>query len=140
MIDIENILIAVDGSEHSRRAVDYGIQLACKFGSKMITVIHSVEEKGLGAHASPDLYSQQHKEGRKLLDSTASEIKKCGLYVNTILAHGDPAKNITEIAKENDVDLIIMGSRGVGLVGSILLGSVSYKVTHSTPCSVLIVH
>ncbi|HUO45666.1 MAG TPA: universal stress protein [Acidimicrobiia bacterium] len=52
---------------------------------------------------------------------------------------GDPAATIVRLAKEVGADLIVMGSRGLGSVAGLLLGSVSHKVGHAAPCAVLTV-
>ena len=60
--------------------------------------------------------------------------------VTEIVVPGHPAETICRIAEEDGHDLIVMGSRGLSGIGSFFLGSVSDKVSHHTPCPVLIVH
>ena len=58
---------------------------------------------------------------------------------NTVLMDGDPARKILQVARQQQADLIAMGSRGLGGVEGLLTGSVSYKVNHSAPCNCLFV-
>jgi len=77
--------------------------------------------------------------GKEILDSMEQEFKKVGtINFNPMLIEGDPAEKIVETAEEENVDVIIMGT-GKSKIDKHLLGSVSEKVVHSAPCTVLLI-
>jgi len=144
----ENILICVDGSEIAQRAVQMGSEIAAKFGSKVhiLTVVRpykaSPELKrflqaenlmGEPKYVLDEMTKNIIADGRKLaLDSGA-------VKVETHVVEGKPARSIIEFAKDNNIDHIVIGSRGVGEVEAALLGSVSHKVSSLAKCAVTIV-
>jgi nucleotide-binding universal stress UspA family protein len=78
--------------------------------------------------------------GERLLQSAEAYARECGATrVHTILARGEPAKTILSIADEDNIDLIVVASRGLGEMRSLLLGSVSSKIAHMAKCSVVLV-
>jgi nucleotide-binding universal stress UspA family protein len=78
--------------------------------------------------------------GEQLLKSAEEYLRELGATrVHTVLAHGDPAKTILSIADEDNIDLIVIASRGHGEIQALLLGSVSNKVAHMAHCPVLLV-
>ena len=78
--------------------------------------------------------------GKHLLQSIEKEISDGGVNdISTVLEKGNPATKILEVAAENRADLIVLGSRGLGNVGELFLGSVSNKVSHGTDINVMIV-
>ena len=86
-------------------------------------------------------HEQLEKAGRTLIEA-AQEIAEDTLAgkVTTELRGGDPADEIVKSAEENASDCIVIGSRGLGNFGGLLLGSVSHKVNHSAPCTCITVH
>jgi len=76
---------------------------------------------------------------REILNKTADRFRENGLEVNTILKKGHPAEVICQVAEEGQFDFVAMGSRGLGGIKELLLGSVSNRVVHCAKCSVLIV-
>jgi nucleotide-binding universal stress UspA family protein len=84
---------------------------------------------------------QIENAGRTLINA-ASEFagKQLPDKVTTELRGGDPAAEIVASAQENEADCIVIGSRGLGDFGGLLLGSVSHKVNHSAPCTCITVH
>lgn len=82
---------------------------------------------------------EEEKMGKDLLDRTLQALKTRGIKANSVLARGDAATEIIEYVKENSIDLIVAGSRGLSQMRSWLLGSVSRKLVHYAGCSVLIV-
>jgi len=78
--------------------------------------------------------------GRRIVERAEQDARKKGVdSVNTILADGDPAAMIVDAAGKEKADLLIMGSRGLSAIQELFMGSVSHKVSHSAPCSVVIV-
>ena len=81
----------------------------------------------------------EEKRGAEILDKARADFEASGLLVRTMLRRGDAATETLELAREEDIDLLVCGSRGLNPVSGWLLGSVSRKLVHYAPCSVLIV-
>jgi nucleotide-binding universal stress UspA family protein len=78
--------------------------------------------------------------GRRIVQRAEQDARKKGVNsVKTMLADGDPAAMIVDAAGREKPDLLIMGSRGLSGIRELFMGSVSHKVSHSAPCSVVIV-
>ncbi len=147
---IRNILVAVDGSENSDRALDFGLGLAEKFGSA-VTVLNVSEVLAMGVvpqdsttlsyENMPSLVKDLRKIHEEILDKAVSHAKavKPDLAVSTMLRDGDPATEIVNVARDNGFDAIVLGHKGSGMVRERLLGSISEKVAHLAPCPVVIV-
>ena len=129
------ILVAVDGSDVSYRALDAALFLSEKLGSK-ITAIHVIENV-------PTVYIQSQKlldellearknESQKILDECSSIATKKGIVISTTLLEGNPASTITEFSQSEKYEVIIIGSRGIGAIQELVLGSVSSKVIQSS--------
>lgn len=139
---IKKVLVAVDGSEHSLKAVDYAIDIALKYGSEMylLHVVDKVEvPEEIKKYASvekiedPPEYLVLNEIGNRILKKVEETAKEKGVRkVRPIILEGDPADKITTFACDNDIDWIFMGSRGLGGVKGLLMGSVSNKVCHLT--------
>jgi nucleotide-binding universal stress UspA family protein len=152
----KKILVPLDGSEHSLRALDVAIQIAKKFGAK-ITLIHvySVtvrpammpEPTPLSAFGIPvmtpaevsSIIEATRKAGNKILEEGEAKVKAEGVEVETRLEEGHAVQEIVRVSKEGGYDLIVMGARGISKLREILLGSVSDAVTHHATCPVLVV-
>ena len=136
------ILVPVDGSDNSLRALDAALLLSEKIGSE-VTAIHVMED-------IPVLHIQSEKLLRKLIDdfkkesqlilSKASDIAtKKGISLNTKLLQGNAGSTILDFCENGKFDVIVMGSRGMGKFKELVLGSVSSKVVHHAPCPVMII-
>ena len=134
------ILVAVDGSESSKKAFDQSVYLAQKCGSKLY-IVHVVLdwEYGGDSAATFELIDELRVKGRELLERCKTQGLKSNVQVETLLEQGDYAHEIIEVAKRNDCNVIIMGSRGMSPIKELLLGSVSLKVMHHASCPVMIV-
>ena len=135
------ILIAVDGSEHSRRAVHYAARRAQGMPCK-IDLLH-VEKPVMVWEVGPVSSIEAVSEGRgaaskQVLDAVADQFDRA-TEVETHTATGEPAATILEQATRLAVDEIVIGSRGLGPLGAALLGSVAYKVVHDAKVPVVVV-
>jgi len=128
---ISKILAPIDGSANAEKALQYAVYLAERTNAKLSLLY--VQESGLFK-----LKPETTKEiGNRILSTAAERIKE--IKLNQKLESGDPAKVIVQTASKGDYDLIVMGSRGLGVVERFLLGSVSDHVAHHADRSVLIV-
>jgi nucleotide-binding universal stress UspA family protein len=131
----DKILVAVDGSKHADMALDYAVQLAKKFRLNL-ALLH-VEDDDLVRIAGPQVLDCIGTIGESILEHTTSKIR--GLSVRKFLKYGNPAETIIKMAQKGNVDLIVLGSRGVSSVKRYLLGSVSDDISIHARSSVLIV-
>lgn len=134
----QRILLAVDGSEHSLRAVPVAGHLARRYEGEVI-VLH-VREHELTWGADIDIETDH--EAAKLVDDVVRELKEQGTNVRgevVRVPHGNAAKAIVDTAHREGMGLIVMGSRGLSEWGRLLMGSVADKVMHLAECPVLVV-
>lgn len=140
----EKILVAVDGSEPALRAVDIAAGLAQKFGSELL-VVTVVESLRLTPEARQFAESEHMKEppaalanrlvGEPLASQAARRAAAKGAKkVSQLVEDGDPAQEILQLAKHASVDLIVLGSRGLGTIRGLLMGGVSHKVMNLSEC------
>jgi nucleotide-binding universal stress UspA family protein len=136
------MLVPVDGSDNSFRALDQTIFLAKSTGASA-TAIHVIENPPTVYVESQkllnDLLANYKAESAKVLDRCKQIADKNGVQIETVIAEGDAASSIVGYAHKESFDLIVIGSRGLGRFKEMVLGSVSNKVLHHAKCSVLIV-
>src|SRR5438093_6094381 len=125
---ISRILVAVDGSKHGDKAFKYALDLAKKAGASLL-ILHVFEEL---ANVGYSIDKEIERNNREMLHEYQSRAKKelTQTYVDVIEAKGnDVAEKILQTANKQNVDTIVVGSRGVSEAKQFLLGSVSYKVS-----------
>jgi len=158
---LRQVLLVVDGSTHGQAAASYLGQFALPTSCQThvlhvlppayqddyyiqswpagIDMIHPV--------AIPDDLQEQlqqqskneSEQGEKLLAQVAKDLSSHGVNAHTALQRGDAATKILQYIEENNIDLVVTGSRGLGKIQGWFLGSVSRKLAHYAKCSVLIV-
>ena len=139
IILFSKILVAIDGSQSAKRAFEQSIYLASKCDSKL-EVVHVVPcEFGGDSVNTFELVEELKDKGKKILEQRKKVRSKKNILIKTFSDLGDPSKIIIELAKSNDYDLIIMGSRGRSTFKELLLGSVTQKVAHHAKCPIMIV-
>jgi nucleotide-binding universal stress UspA family protein len=139
-----NILVAIDGSEHGAAALRTAAQLAGEEHARL-TVVTAVAPTpayapltGAGAAVLSDAAGLMGEAGVRMAKQVA-ELPD-DLSVTSVVSAGPPAQVILERLREGRHDLLVMGTRGLGRVGSALLGSVSQDVLHEADVPVLVVH
>jgi nucleotide-binding universal stress UspA family protein len=132
---LEKLLVAVDGSKHADKALEYGVQLTKKYGAKL-ALMH-VEEDKLIRIGGPQVEDCVGTIGECILKDAAT--KTGGLTFDKFLELGNPAKIIIKVAHKGKIDLIVVGSRGLSSIRRFLLGSVSDDISLHSRNSVLIV-
>ncbi len=141
-----NILVPVDGSDSSWRALAASCPLGEKFDST-ITIIHVVQPyyalpaitMAGDAPFIPLNFDELESTGHQLLAIAKTKIAGCPCQLKTRLEFGNPAEQILLVAKENNYDLIIVGRRGLSGIAEFFLGSVSTKIAQYSPVPVLII-
>lgn len=167
---LKKILVAVDGSSHSVKAVQLASDLASKYDAEVI-LLHvllrghmpdglkkalEIEVGGKGRRSADNLVNMPQEImarvksrgeiqlsleeldfiAKHVLSSVATICKDAGLSkVTKRVEEGNPAEIIVGVAKETAVDMIVMGSRGLSELRGMLVGSVSHRVSHLTPCT-----
>jgi nucleotide-binding universal stress UspA family protein len=136
----EKILVPLDGSEHSIKALETAVQIAHKFNGK-ITLIHVYSIGGLAISPTPvrGFIEAIRKVGASILADGEKRVKAEGIQVETLLMEGHTVEQIVKACREGKFDLIVMGARGLSKVKEMLLGSVSDGVIRYACCPVLIV-
>ena len=139
MSDFKKILVPVDGSKYSEKALQRAVEIAERFGSKIILVY--VVEKSIPVNLldRSEYLKIIRKFGKKTLDKAETYLSKKQTQSKSILKEGNIVNEIEKVAKKEDCGLIIVGNKGLGAVTRFLLGSVSSKLAHNSRCSVLIV-
>lgn len=135
-----NVVIAYDGSEGARAALERAAAVAGEEGSSL-TLVEAVGG-GLPSPApgAPPLPKPEKRAmARADLDEAIASVNP-GLLASGWVIGGSPAKGILAVAEDIGADLIVTGSRGRGAVRSAVLGSVSTEILHGAPCDVLVVH
>ena len=137
------ILVPVDGSENSFRALEHAIFLSTKIKEAQITVLYIIEDLPSLYIYSPKimekLRADYEREYTRILERCKEMANKSGTNINTVLKEGDPASKIIGYSDMERFDLIIMGSRGMGKFKEMIIGSVSNKVIHHAKSSVMLV-
>ena len=145
----ERILIATDGSKHSERAAETGLEMA-KLYSSAVTALYVVD---IGKEYAPlgDLISKVadsliagirsnlQNQGEEATRKVAEMAEKAGIAAQRKITEGYPAEDIIRIAKEGDMNLIVMGGIGATGLDRFLLGSVADKVVRTSKVPVLVV-
>lgn len=140
---IEKILVPIDGSDHCRKVIELASDVASKYKAK-VHIVHVVSPLDRAHELDDNLLKEveenYQKFAQKIIAEAEMEFKKKGVesYRSAIL-RGDPAQEILQFAKENGVDMIIMGSRGAGAADMLMFGSVSHKVCHLAKCTCITV-
>lgn len=148
---VERILAAVDGSDHALKAVALAADLALRYGAGL-TVLHVMAHPGTVA-VPPGLEQYAHLEhvfvteramfeaaAQSIVDNAARRAQEEGeVVVDEIIESGPAAETIAAVARRVGADMVVLGSRGMTDAQGLLLGSVSHKVGHLAPCTVVTV-
>ncbi len=142
MAEIKKILVAVDMSEHSKKALDYAILLSERSGAELViaNVFDAFERVSSSKEKLEKIAETLQKDSWENLESYADEAKAHGVKnVRVERMEGDAAERILNLSKRENPDMVVLGSRGRGTFKELLLGSVSQKVMHHAEYPVLIV-
>ena len=139
----KRILVPTDGSEFAKKAEKHALFLARVSGAEIFAV--SVTENNFvnGLPLDDEVYQlnqilkERSEENLKEFDELNDNND---LKITHVIREGSPAKVILEVAKEEDIDLIVMGSSGKSGFDRFIMGSVADKVVNSAKCAVLVIH
>jgi nucleotide-binding universal stress UspA family protein len=137
---INHILLAVDGSDHAIHAARIAAELAkCHKSTLTLVAAYDPVPPYLGEPNFQIILDAQLQESDKNIAKTLEILGDLPGEVHTEVLQGPPAEAILDVAKNRECDLIVMGSRGLGQLTGLLLGSQSQKVVQHAECPVLIV-
>lgn len=141
----KHILVPIDGSTYAQHALPTAIEVAQKFRSDVLVLHVSEHDRSLAAAYSPEIavaYSvETPTEATQRVADAVKVIRDAGIAAKGELrdaAIGHVAKVIVNTATNNDIDLIVMGSRGLSDLQGLLLGSVTHKVIQLADIPVLV--
>lgn len=137
----KNIIVPVDGSEGSNRALEMAMQIADGNGNVHFDVVYVVPIPSLPEVKNLDtreIIDMMREDGRKILTEAIDFMGEAGAQADAVMLEGtSPAAQIVKLAEQRDYDLIIIGNRGLSGRKE-FAGSVSYKVIHAVNMPVLI--
>ena len=137
----DKILLAVDGSEHALHAARMAADLARTMKSTELRIVVAYEPipPYLGEPNLQYAIDARMKDAQSVLDKAVKEVGEIPGEVHTELLEGSAGDAIIDVAATRKSNVIVMGSRGLGRLAGLLLGSTSQKVVSHAPCPVLIV-
>lgn len=144
---MKRVLVAVDGSENSLRALEFALDLQKMCRALQLTTLYVgpsiygiFPDFGLSSWLRQKDLDQEIEEKAQKISEKIDEIAgRYGLSVEKAIARGDAGAAICKFAEEGEYDLVVVGTRGYGEVKSIVIGSVSHKVLHLCQCPVVVV-
>ena len=137
----ESILLAVDGSEHGYHTAQVAADLARAMKSETLRIVVVFDKipPYLGEPNLQHAIDSRLAEAQAILQKAVEIVGECHAEIHTELIEGDAAESIIEVARTRNSNVIVMGSRGLGRLAGLVLGSTSQKVVSHAPCPVLIV-
>jgi nucleotide-binding universal stress UspA family protein len=131
------ILVAYDGSDGAKRALDQAAELAHNGAS--VSVVSVAEPLPQFGRAAPMLVPEADEERKRELREAKAALAGKGIDASIVERKGDAATMIIGEAEHENAEVIVMGTRGLNTAQGWLLGSVSSKVVERAPCNVMIV-
>ena len=142
MIQIKRILVPTDFSESADHALTYGVSFAREYEAELI-LVHVVETLTVG-YASDlfpvpmaEVFDEISGYAKTEIGKHAAAVREKGIAVREMVMQGKPSAEITRIAKDEGVDIIVLGTHGKGMLDQALFGSTAERVIRKAPCPVL---
>ena len=144
MIKLRKVLVPTDFSESARHALTYGISFAREYEAEL-SVVHVVENLTVG-YASDlfpvpmaEVFQEISGYAKVELAKLGEEARAKGVTVVEQVVQGKPSAEIIRFARETEVDMIVLGTHGKGMLDQALFGSTTERVVRRAPCPVLTV-
>jgi nucleotide-binding universal stress UspA family protein len=138
---MKRMLVAIDGSEPSRRAARRAAEMAPKLGLSLsfihVVPSHAILNEWQVGGDEREMRELRRQDGLSMLSRVAREV---GVEPELICVEGTPAEAIDHVARHDDVEVLAVGSRGRTLIGGILIGSVAHRLVHICRKAILVVH
>ena len=145
MIQLKRILVPTDFSNFAKHALRYACAFAEEFDSELHLlhvlqdIVQVVPDVGAGVPAPEAYFQELHESAERALHGLPGEIWTGGKSIVRSTRSGSPFLEIIRYAKDNEIDLIVLGTHGRNALVHLLLGSVAEKVVRKAPCPVLTV-
>jgi nucleotide-binding universal stress UspA family protein len=142
MIKLKRILVPTDFSESARHALTYGLSFAKEYGAELV-LLHVVETLPVGYATDlfpvpmAEVFQELSAYARTQLASLHEEVVAKGVAVREVLRQGRPSAEIVNAAREEAIDMIVLGTHGRGVLDKALFGSTTERVVRNAPCPVL---
>jgi len=144
VIKLKKVLVPTDFSDSARHALTYGISFAKEYGAELV-LLHVVENLTVG-YASDlfpvpmaEVFQEISGYAKAELARLGEEARGRGVTVQELVVQGKPSVEIIRFAAENQVDMIVLGTHGKGVLDQALFGSTTERVVRRAPCPVLTV-
>jgi nucleotide-binding universal stress UspA family protein len=144
VIKLKKVLVPTDFSDSARQALRYGMSFAKEYGAELV-LLHVVENLTVG-YASDlfpvpmaEVFQEISGYAKAELAKLGQEARERGLAVRELVIQGKPSAEIIRFAAENDIDVIVLGTHGKGMLDQALFGSTTERVVRRAPCPVLTV-
>jgi nucleotide-binding universal stress UspA family protein len=144
-MQVKKILVPVDFSENSNRIIQYGAYVAKQFGAEMEAIFVAQTFQDYSEFFEPHMPVIQFEEdlvasAKERMKSFLAESLDPSVVCNGLVMAGDIAETILDYAKEQKVDLIVMGTHGYKGLEKVLFGSIAEKIVKRSPCPVLTIN
>jgi nucleotide-binding universal stress UspA family protein len=142
---MRKILLAFDGSDSSKRAVQYVIDFARMHGATLDVHLINVQHEAVlyGEYVNDEMIDNMQQallaKAREVLEWPAEQLKGAGIAQQTHALLGNVAEQVSIASKQLGCDTVVKGTRGLGSFSGMLLGSVATRVVHAVPVPVLLV-
>ncbi len=144
MIKLKKVLVPTDFSDSARQALKYGMSFAKEYGAELV-LLHVVENLTVG-YASDlfpvpmaEVFQEISGYAKAELAKLGTEARARGLTVEEQVVQGKPSAEIIRYATEHEIDVIVLGTHGKGMLDQALFGSTTERVVRRAPCPVLTV-
>ena len=141
--NVDRVLLAVDGSPHALRAADYVCklhELGMPIEVELVNAPVPIPSGYVRRFITDDMIESYHREeGAPALRDACAALQSAAVDFNTHVVAGHAAEKIVQVAREHQCTRIVMGTRGLGSIAGLMLGSVAYKVVHLSPIPVTLV-
>jgi nucleotide-binding universal stress UspA family protein len=143
MTEFKKIVVPLDFSNHSNRALDVAIDLAKKFGGRIHLIhaypIHPILLSPYDMHLPVDFEREFRKASDLQMAACAERVRKADVAVETTCTPDLPSEAIVRCVEKIGADLVVMGTRGLTGLKHVVLGSVAERTLRTAPCPVLTV-
>ena len=146
-VEYKTIVVPADGSENSKRALQHAVSIAERNKAQLVVVhvanivsaISNFDQTPIsGGYVSEQIAEDMEETGKEILNDVVKEVP-ADVTVKSVFEGGSPGPAVLAVAKKFNADLIVMGSRGLGPLKGLFMGSVSSYVTSHSTCPVLVV-
>lgn len=145
-VEYKTIVVPADGSENSKRALQHAVSIAERNKAQLVVVhvanivsaISNFDQTPIsGGYVSEQIAEDMEETGKEILNDVVKEVP-ADVTVKSVFEVGSPGPAVLAVAKKFNADLIVMGSRGLGPLKGLFMGSVSSYVTSHSTCPVLV--